>query len=64
MYVCICHAVTDEQVDAAVDAGARTVEGVGERTRAGTSCATCHDQLEDMIETRCTTCPLAALQVA
>ena len=61
MYVCICHAVTDEQIETAVDSGADSVEQVAELTSAGTSCATCHDTVEDLIEARCRTCPMAAL---
>jgi bacterioferritin-associated ferredoxin len=64
VYVCICHAVTDIEVAAAVDAGAATVGEVGRATRAGLSCATCHDTIQDVIEERCAGCPLAALQVA
>ena len=61
MYVCICHAVTDEQIHSAVDAGADTLETVADATRAGTGCGTCHDHVEEILETRCGTCPLAAL---
>lgn len=41
MYVCICYAVTDRQVDAAIVAGADTPDAVGERTGAGTGCGGC-----------------------
>ena len=58
MFACICHAVSDRQVVEAVDAGATTVRAVGEVTRAGTSCGTCHDTLEELIEVRCGSCPL------
>ena len=64
MYVCICHAVTDDDVALAVDAGAASLAEVGCATRAGASCAACHDTIEDLIEQRCGTCPLAAMQVA
>jgi bacterioferritin-associated ferredoxin len=64
VYICICHAVTDAEIAAVVDTGARCVTEVGEATRAGTSCATCHDTIEDLIDERCAPCPLAALQVA
>jgi bacterioferritin-associated ferredoxin len=63
MYVCICHAVTDDQVGRAVDAGATTVDAVGESTRAGTCCTMCHDTIEDVIEERCGVCPLATMRV-
>lgn len=64
MFACICNAVTDDQVASAIDLGAETVESVGEATRAGTTCGTCHDHLEDLIMERCRACPLAQLQVA
>lgn len=64
MYVCICHAVTDDQVEAAIDAGADTVDAVTSETRAGASCAMCHDTIEDVISERCGVCPLASLRVA
>lgn len=60
MYACICSAVTVDQVTAAVDAGADTIEGVGDATTAGTCCRSCHDHLEEIIES----CPLARLSVA
>jgi bacterioferritin-associated ferredoxin len=58
LFACICHAVSDHQVLDAVDAGATTVDAVGDVTRAGTGCGTCHETLEALIETRCGTCPL------
>lgn len=64
MYVCICHAVTDHEVEAAVDAGADSVDAVTTQTRAGSSCAMCHDTIEDVINERCGVCPLAAMKVA
>ncbi len=64
MYACICRAVTVDEVTTAVDSGATTVEAVGAATRAGTSCTTCHDHLEELIEDRCGVCPLARLAVA
>ena len=63
MYACICSAVTVEQVTAAIDAGADSIDAVGERTTAGTTCGSCHDHLEDLIES-CGGCPLARLAVA
>ena len=64
MYACICNAVTVDQVAAAVDAGATSLDAVASATRAGTDCACCHDHLEDIIAERCAACPLAALAVA
>ncbi len=61
MYACICKAVTIDQINAAIDAGAASVEAVGAATRAGTDCSSCHDHLEELIDTRCGSCPLVAL---
>ena len=49
MYVCVCHAVTETEVAAAVESGASTVEAVGDYTGAGTSCGTCHDHIDEVI---------------
>jgi len=53
--------VTDDEVCAAIDEGATTVEAVGDATRAGTGCGGCQDYIEDLL---CERCPLAQLQVA
>jgi bacterioferritin-associated ferredoxin len=46
MYVCICEAVTDDQIRFAVTCGARTIEDVGEACAAGTGCGSCHDEID------------------
>ncbi|TSE00685.1 (2Fe-2S)-binding protein [Skermania sp. ID1734] len=45
MYVCICRAVTEKEVAEVVDAGARTVDDVGERCGAGTGCGSCKERI-------------------
>ncbi|MBN9618480.1 MAG: (2Fe-2S)-binding protein [Actinobacteria bacterium] len=64
MYACICTAVTVDQVDQAIGAGAETIEAIGACTTAGTTCGSCHETLADLIEERCGSCPLASLAVA
>lgn len=64
MYACICSAVTVDEVNAAIDGGADTIEAVADQTRAGSCCGGCHDTIDELIEARCGTCPLAALAVA
>lgn len=49
MYVCICHAVTRDEVSAEIAAGARTEEEVGDRCLAGTGCGSCLDRICDML---------------
>jgi bacterioferritin-associated ferredoxin len=50
MYVCICRAVTDTQVRAAIEGGAQTREEVTAACCAGDDCGACHSVIEDMIE--------------
>lgn len=64
MYACICKAVTVYEIEDAIDAGADTIEAIGCATRAGTNCTTCHDHLDEIIEAKCGSCPLASLAVA
>jgi bacterioferritin-associated ferredoxin len=64
VFACICAAVDEGEVLAAVDAGADTISAVGQLTRAGTGCGSCHDRIEDLIELRCGPCPLAGQRVA
>ena len=52
MYVCICRAVTEESVRAAIEGGARTVEAVTGACCAGDDCGACHQTIESMIEDR------------
>jgi bacterioferritin-associated ferredoxin len=53
-----------DEVSAAVDSGAESVEEIGRVTKAGTNCHSCHDHLEDILDERCGSCPLASLAVA
>jgi len=50
MFVCICHAVTDHEVQRAIEGGAETREAVTRACRAGGDCGACHGHIEDMIE--------------
>lgn len=49
MYVCICHGVTESEIAAALDAGARTPEQVGADCKAGTGCGTCVAKIRELI---------------
>ncbi|MGH3216642.1 MAG: (2Fe-2S)-binding protein [Trebonia sp.] len=64
MFACICNAVSSEEVSAAIDDGAATVEAVSDATGACTGCGTCWDRIETMIGERSRRCPLAARLVA
>ena len=49
MYVCYCAAVTDAAVDEAIEAGAHTIEELGDRCDAGTGCGGCHPALAELL---------------
>ncbi len=52
MYVCVCRWVTEQEVKAAIDAGANTVQAVTAACCAGDDCGGCHETIEEMIEER------------
>lgn len=52
MYVCVCRAVSDFQVKAAIEAGADSVEAVIQDCYAGEDCGACHGAIEALIELR------------
>jgi bacterioferritin-associated ferredoxin len=49
MYVCICAAVTDDDLHTAVSQGASSVDHISASTGAGSSCGTCVDCLHEFI---------------
>jgi bacterioferritin-associated ferredoxin len=51
VYACICHGVTEAEVVAEVQAGARDEEAVGDRCGAGTGCGSCLDRICALIST-------------
>ncbi len=60
MIVCICRAVSDRAIRAARDAGAASVEAVGEATGAGTCCGCCRGSIARILAEPCTRAPCAA----
>jgi bacterioferritin-associated ferredoxin len=57
MILCVCQAVTDREVDAAVRGGAQSVDAVAACCGAGTDCDACRDAIQQRIEDSCSTCP-------
>ena len=47
--VCLCHGVSDRIVQHAIDEGADSIDEIGARCAAGSSCAGCHDTLDELI---------------
>jgi len=64
VFTCICRAVTNDQVNAAIDKGATTTEAVADATGAGTGCGTCQARIGDLIGERSRACPLALAGIA
>jgi bacterioferritin-associated ferredoxin len=50
MYICGCRAVTDREVHAAVQAGARSAAEVAARCGAGSRCGSCVDLVRAVVE--------------
>jgi bacterioferritin-associated ferredoxin len=55
--LCICRAVTEREIDAAVRAGARSVDAVAACCGAGTDCGACREAIAERIEDSCAACP-------
>jgi bacterioferritin-associated ferredoxin len=53
MILCICHSVTDREVDAAIRDGARSLGEIARRSGAGTDCGCCRPTIEKRIERAC-----------
>jgi bacterioferritin-associated ferredoxin len=49
VYICLCQGVSHVKIEAAIAAGARTIEEIGASTEAGTACGGCHEMLERML---------------
>jgi len=60
MFVCICSAVSDRQVEAAISSGADTLDALAAKTGAGACCGSCRPLLLDIIEQQTCALPLAA----
>ena len=57
MFVCICNAVTEEDILGAVAAGARCTRSACEATEAATNCGSCLDRVENLVEDALAGCP-------
>jgi bacterioferritin-associated ferredoxin len=50
MYVCVCLAVTEVEVQAAIEGGAHNREAVTRACGAGGDCGACHGMIDAMLE--------------
>jgi bacterioferritin-associated ferredoxin len=49
MYICICNAITDREITAAAELGARTVDDLRETLGVATCCRRCEDTARDVL---------------
>ena len=49
MYVCICQAITESEIAAAIGDGARTVDQLRDRLAAASCCGACTDVVMDCL---------------
>lgn len=59
MYVCVCHGVTERQIEHAVQQGARHLKDLRQTLRVTAKCGRCADCARDCL--RATLTPLAAV---
>lgn len=50
MFVCVCHGITDHQIRRAADEGVREVHELTMRTGAGSSCGSCMDLAQQLLD--------------
>jgi len=50
MYICICNAVTDKEIQQAVDLGAETFKEVSDSLGVGTCCGKCKEAAGHVIK--------------
>lgn len=60
MFVCICRAVTEDEVHEFCTEGARTVDAISDRCGAGEGCGTCLERLHSIVNERNATAHTAA----
>ena len=47
--ICRCHKVTEDEIINSIKEGAKTVEAVGEKTKAGPGCGGCKLKIQDLL---------------
>ena len=52
MFVCLCNAITDHQIQDAVDRGVHEVSQLEELWGVGAGCGTCRDYAQQLIDSR------------
>lgn len=50
MYVCLCHGVTERDIESAVDSGARSLKDLSRSLRVATQCGKCCDHAKGCLQ--------------
>jgi len=50
MYVCICQAITESEIESAIADGARTLDQLRDRLSAASCCGACTDVVSDCLD--------------
>ncbi len=61
MYVCVCAKVRESELWAAIAAGARSTDDIGESCGAGTGCGCCLQRVAAMLGEPASSDPVAAV---
>jgi len=70
MVLCICQSVTEQEVDAAIQAGAHSLDDLAARCGAGADCGCCREALAEKLDQQrpcgrgCKDCPRAVASAA
>ncbi len=64
MFVCICNAVTEDDILGAVAAGARCTRSACEATEAASNCGSCLERVENLVEGALSGCPRSVLNTS
>ena len=68
LILCVCHSVTDREIDAAIRDGARSLADVSRVSGAGSDCGCCRSVIEQRIDRvcgrNCADCPRRERELA
>ncbi|MGQ0595046.1 MAG: (2Fe-2S)-binding protein [Gammaproteobacteria bacterium] len=62
MIICICHRVSESDIDNAISEGASSLRQLNERLRVGTGCGACVEHVRDCLH-RCVSTDLGCMEI-
>lgn len=64
MIVCLCHRISDRDIQVEVASGTRNFEMLQDDTRVASSCGCCHDCAREVFDGACAALPLKTAAVS